>query len=260
MKHKTIILSVIALLLTAITLLGVNSPLKKPIPAKELVFAEEEIIEYTLEEGNQNSIEDIEEEGNDFSTCVSIIGSAKVSLSPDIATITACIEKFNEDINISKNQTLDILNEIKEKLLNNEIKKENFSLDFFSTHPSYDFNTNRQPIGYYTKACISFKVENLDNISKYINILTENGVTDICDICYSLSNLEEEYNNVLVKAVENAKNKASKLFNKEGIICEIKEEAIYSCNSLCREYTQNISSDLIGQVEIEAKVNVLFKI
>lgn len=259
MNKKTLILSLMAFVLCAI-MISLANGVKKPIPAKELAFAEE-VVQWTLEDEDiqDTQEEEIREETED-DICISIIGKAKLTLKPDIATITACIEKFNEDITLSKNENLEILNKVKQALEEQGIGEDKIILEYFSAHPTYDHNAGKQPVGYYSKSCFSFKIENLDNIPTVIDILTENGVTDICDVCYQLSNIEEEYNNALLKAIENAKSKAVKITGNENIeITDIKEEMVYSCSSLCRQYVENLNLDMIGQVEIEAKVNIVFK-
>lgn len=263
MKKKSIILSIFACILCLTMLAGVSAPKKKPILSNELANAEE-VIEYILEESTEDMTteenEEIQEDDDDCETCVCIIGKAKLTLAPDMATITACIEKFNEDMNASKNENLAILDSVMSLLKEQGISEDKITLDYFTAHPTYDYDSSRQPIGYYSKSSFSFEVDKIENIPTYISILTENGVTDICDVCYSVSNMEEEYSNALVQALENAKTKASKLLGSEELkICGIREESVYSCNTLCRKYVENLSSELMGNVEIEARVNVMFK-
>ena len=263
MKKKSIILSIFTLILCVTMLAGITAPKKKPILANEMCYADE-VIEYTTEENENtdNTNENIEEDDccEDCETCVCVIGKAKLTLSPDMATITACIEKFNEDLNSSKNDNLEILNTVMTALKDQGISEEKISLDYFTAHPSYDYSASRQPIGFYSKSCFSFEIEKLDNIPTYINILTENGVTDICNVCYSISNIDEVYNDALSQALENAKAKAVKLFGSENLkMCGVREESVYSASTLCRDYVENLSSSLMGNVEIEARVNVMFK-
>ena len=104
------------------------------------------------------------------------------------------------------------------------------------------------------------KVCSLDKLKDYIDCLSNNGVTNICDINYKVSDIDEQYTLLLNSAVENAKSKAIKLLGKEDInIVSIKEEMVYSNNNLWRTYTGVESANsLIGKVELEAKVLVEF--
>ena len=262
MKKKTL-LTILSLILCIIVLAGITLPKKKPILADEMCKAEEFVM-YSIEDDStqeENQIEEQTEDAeDDCDTCISVIGNAKLTLTPDRATITACVEKFNEDINTSKNDNLNIFNSVVTALKNADIKEENITLDCFNVHPSYDYSVGRTPIGFSSRSCFSFEIENLENIATYINILTENGVTDICNICYSVSNIDNHYSTALNMALENAKTKVATLFENDSFkVCGIKEENVYSVSSLCRDYVENISSSLIGKVEIEARVNVIFK-
>lgn len=250
---KSILLSIFGGILCLTMLTGTTAPKKKPIFVEKLTKAEE-IVEYFEEQ------EDLTDQDDDCDTCISIVGKAKLTLKPDMATIKVCIEKFNEDMNTSKNQNMTLLNDVMNALKEQGINENAITLDYFSAHPSYDYTISHQPVGFYSKSCFSFQVENLEEIPNYISTLTENGVTDICNICYSLSNIEEEYNNALAQALENAKTKAVQLLGSENLkICGIKEESVFTSNTLCRDYIENLSSSLMGEVEIEARVNVVFK-
>lgn len=271
---KKIILSIIAIIMCSAMLFGIGAIRQNPKLAKEMTKAEE-VIEYEyqedtleadgtiIEEKTEESTDTDEEEENDDAceTCVCVFGKAKLTLTPDTATITACIEKFNEDINASKNENMTILNDVMDALKTEGISEEKITLDFFTAHPSYDFTAGNHPIGFYSKSCFTFEVDNLNNISNYINILTEKGITDICNINYTVSNIEEEYTNALSQALENAKAKASKLLEKDNLnICSIREEAVFCSNNLCRKYIENLSSSLMGKVEVEARVLVEFEV
>lgn len=262
MKKKSIFISIFTLILCVTFLAGITAP-KKPILAKEMSSAEE-VVEYydDINTSIQNTTEDNDNTSKDdcCQTTVFVVGTAKLNLSPDMATITACIEKFNEDLASSKNENLEILNNVMEALKSNGINEKDISLDFFNAHPSYDFTAGRLPIGYNCKSCFSFKVNNLDTLSEVIGILTDNGVTEICNICYSVSDLEQQYTNALSQALDNAKAKASILLGCENLeICRIKEECSHMAISLCRQFVDNLNSSLVGTVTVEAKVSAVIK-
>ena len=259
MKKKSIFLSIFAFILCVSVLTGINAPKKNPIFSIEKSSKAEEIIEYTIEEDENENLIDNDAE-NDCETCICVIGKAKLTLTPDMATITACIEKFNENIKLSQNENLEIFNKTIAALKDAGVSEDKITLDYFTSHPSYDYSEGRTPVGFYSKSCFSFEIENLENITNYISILTDNGVTNICSVCYSVSNMDEQYTNALSSALENAKTKAASLLGSDNYqICGIREENVYSASSLCKNYVENLSSSVMGKVEIEARVNVIFK-
>lgn len=227
---------------------------EKPIPVKKMyAFAEEvdvfegDVIEYEGEDSLDNIF-------------ISVIGNAKKSFSPDSAVVNAVIETLDSDMVKSKDDNFDKFQSTISRLKDLEIAEDNITLGYFSTYPSYDYSSCGTLMGYHTTLNFSFKVDNLDNLKEVINAITESGVTCIQDIRYQISNLDEEYEEVLKEAVENAKTKAAKLLNKEDLrVVRIKEENIYYCSDLYRNYAEELENNLLGKIEIKARVNVVFE-
>ena len=141
------------------------------------------------------------------------------------------------------------------------IEEDAITLTHFNCHPNYNYDCGRKIVGYYSTTSFTIKVDALDKIKECVSVMTANGVTEINDIVYEVSNLDEQYSNALKNAVENSKEKASKLLNRNDLkIVSVKEEHVYSCNSLYRTYAGDMSaSDLVGKIEVEARVLVEFK-
>lgn len=160
--------------------------------------------------------------------CLSVIGSATSTLTPDKAEICAEIETLDMDKIKSKNDNFEIFQNIIDAL---EDDKENLTLKNFTSYASFDYTNGKTLLGYYSITDFSFNVDDVSNIKNYVDILTENGAT-IKNINYSVSNYNEEYNKTLLLAVENAKEKAQMLGKENLEIKEIKEETSYSSNYL----------------------------
>ncbi len=286
MKIKKILLSasLIALVCMLVAVGIAGGIRKKPIEVKEMSYAE--VIEYEAEDNdgevslnedienienniagsndveNDNNIEviapQVEEENFDFSICV--FGRARTQLSPDRATITASIQTLDSEMVKSKENSFLVFDSIIKALKDIGIEEECIILEHFNCHPNFDYEYGRKIIGYRSTADFSIKLDSLDKIKKCVDVMTEKGVTEIRDVVYEVSSLEEEYNNTLTSAVENARIKAEKVLGRTDLkIARIKEEFVYSCNNIYRNYAENMSaSDLIGKVDIEAKVLVEF--
>lgn len=194
--------------------------------------------------------------------CICIIGSAKKSLTPDSAVVTAVIETLDADIKNSKDKNFELFSGAIDALKNNGVDSESIVIESYTSYPSYDYTSGKTLVGYYSITTFTFEVRDLDNLKKYIDVATESGVTSIRSLNYQVSNLEEEYSNVLMSALENAKEKAAKLLGRTDLkVCNIKEESVYFSNSLYRAYADKMSSDnaLVGKLEVQARVVVEFQ-
>ncbi len=275
MRAKKFLISFAVVILACLLVLGGTSMdiKRKIIRAQERSYAE--VIEYENEETNSDivnvdgeviedetvsdsEIDDKVEQSEEVSICV--FGKSKVSLSPDLARISACIEIYNTDMVKAKEENFSNFEGVIDALKELGIDKDNIILDHFSCYPNHDYEQGRRVVGYYSTTSFSVKLDNLEKIKECVNVMTEKGVTNINNIVYEVSDIDEQYNNALSSAVENSKAKAVKLLGREDLnIVSIKEEYVYSSNNLYRNYAEDLSaSDLIGKIDIEARVLVEF--
>ncbi len=275
MKAKKVFLSFAIILMVSLLIIGgVSGGIKrKPIEVKEMTHAQ--VIEYedvennenlsTLEENYDNAVLDntlqkVSADVVDEEITICVFGNSKLSLSPDSAKIFACIQILDAELDKAKENNLQAFEKLIAALKSIGIEESAITLTNFNCHPNYNYDCGRNIVGYYSTTSFTVKVEALDKIKECVSVMTENGVTEINNIVYEVSNLEEEYSNALKNAVENAKEKAAKLLNREDLkIVSVKEEYVYSCNSLYRTYAGDMSaSDLVGKIEVEARVLVEF--
>ncbi len=257
------ILSFILMLILSLGVFGGGYGLLKPKIIEEKTFAEE-VIEYEDDEvfiNNDNiKAEDNTEENNlqDIELC--IIGSASKTFTPDRAKITAVIETLDLDMKKSKDDNFEIFDKVTNILKDEGIEESAIVLDSFTSYPSYDYNAGKTLIGYYSITTFTFEVDDLKDLKMYVDKIIENGTTSIRDINYELSNINEAYQEVLLMAIANSKAKAFKIVGNEDIsIKSIKEEYIYSCCTLYRNYDEVFEDNsLIGSIKVEARVNVEF--
>ena len=237
----------------------------------------EEVVEYTdsssvtSQTANQTTAVETQPADDNASTeaekdfcdemCICIIGNAKKSLTPDSAVVTAVIETLDADIKNAKDKNFQQFNNVLAALNDSGIDSQSIVIESYTSYPSYDYTSGKTLVGYYSITSFTFEVSDLDNLKKYIDVATENGVSSIRSLNYKVSNLEEEYSNVLMSALENAKEKAAKLLGRDDLkVCNIKEESVYYSNSLYRSFAEELSSSaLVGKLEVQAKVLVEFQ-
>ncbi len=221
---------------------------RKPIIAEKLAFAEE-VVEYDSQ---------IEQE-NEQRTFVCVEGKSQVSISPDIAKIYGMIEVVGNDLVECKNTGMERLDGVFSALKKGGIDEGGLYLQNFRCTPTYDFSNGKSLIGYATSASFCVQVDDIGKVQKYVDIMTENGVTSVCDICYEVSNMEEEYATALSQAFENAREKATALLGSEVRLVRIAEEHTFSPYSLCRS-CDALSGEYVGKIEITARVKAVFEV
>lgn len=207
-------------------------------------FTEEEVSE---QEESQQAME------------LCVVGTASKSVSPDCAKITAVIETLDSDIVKSKDNNFQIFDKVVSALKTAGLSEDKIVLDSFISYPNYDYSSGKSLTGYYTITTITFDVDNIEDIKSLVDSAVENGVTSIRNIQYCCSNMDEVYQEVLMMAIENAKEKAKKIGGTEMQVKSVKEEYVYSCSSLYRTYAENISNALVGSIDVQARVNVEFE-
>ncbi len=222
---------------------------RKPIIAEKLAFAEE-VVEYESEEV-QESVQ---------TTFVCVEGSSAVSISPDRAKIYGMIEVVGNDLVECKNEGMERLDDVFSALKKGGIDDEELCLQNFRCMPTYDFSNGKNLVGYVSNASFYVEVADLDKVQKYVDIMTENGISSVCDICYEVSSIEEEYANALSQAFENAREKAVSLLGSDDIrLVRIAEEQTYCPYTLCRS-CDALSGKYVGKIEINARVKAVFEV
>lgn len=190
---------------------------------------------------------------------ISVIGKSMVKLSPDIAKVCATITQVDMDLEISKNKTFEIYSNIKNCLENNEyVSKPNLS--YFSTFPTFDYSNGKTLTGYNSTLTFEYEVDQIDQIQSSIDCLIENGVKNINSVNYQIKNYTEQYNSLLQSAIDNAISKAKILLQKEDVIIKnVVEQETYNTCYMAKAYYMETNDDFNSEIEISAKVKVVFE-
>lgn len=193
--------------------------------------------------------------------CVTVIGNATSSMKPDKAYVSVQIETLDSDMKKSKDDNFAFFDKITNLLKENGLNDSDIVFDSFYSYPSYDYSGTRTLNGYYCQTTLTFAVNDLENLQNLISIVSENGITKVSNIRYEVSTKDQVYSDVMLKALENAKEKAKNLTGKEDLsIKSIKEESVYSSSCLYKNYYEGANiADFLGDIEVEARVVVEFE-
>ena len=193
--------------------------------------------------------------------CVTVIGNATSSMKPDKAYVSVQIETLDSDMKKSKDDNFALFDKITNLLKENGLNDSDIVFDSFYSYPNYDYSGTRTLNGYYCQTTLTFAVNDLENLQNLISIVSESGITKVSNIRYEISTKDQVYSEVMLKALENAKEKAKILTGKEDLsIKSIKEESVYSSSCLYKNYYEGANiADFLGDIEVEARVVVEFE-
>ena len=233
---------------------------KKPIVMQQYSYAEEleeDVVADQVEDDASLTDGDVVEyESDDKLIFVRVCGKAKSQVSPDSAVIFSRIETLENDISLSKESNYNIFEKVVSQLEEKGLSKDEIKLEYFNCQPSYDYSSGRTLNGYYSTTAFSVYVNDLQSLDAYFSALTDAGVTSIDNVCYKVSSMEDEYNNVLKLAVENARAKAETMLGCDNLtLAKIKEECVCSAGNFMKSSLDGTKlSSFLGKMEIEAQV------
>ena len=183
-------------------------------------------------------------EENTNQVIVSVLGYGKVDAVCDQAEIHLTIQNVAESFSLSQQKTNNNFEEISSKIKEIDNSAE-INLGFSTCYPT----SNNGVFSYHSSAEVTISTTCIDCIDKIIETFQDYTNVSFYGINYSLKNKADSYNNALMMAKENAKQKASTLYSNATLI-DLYEVDIYtSCYS-----KQNHS------VCIEAQVRARFQV
>ena len=211
---------------------------------------------------------------------VTVQGTGRVTVTPDLGTISfAVTEKGKEAGDVQKVIT-EKANAVRDALFEDGLPEEQFKTAGIQLYTEYDYSSGEEEAaGYRGQISMSVNGISIDDVGKYLKILSANGVNQIEGISVSYSGYDEAYNEALGKAMIQARQKAEILAGAEG--AEVTErftvtegyqndslrgmEKSYEGNYAMSAYDEvaEIGSGLdftAGTTEVEAVVTVCYAI
>jgi len=207
---------------------------------------------------------------------IAITGSYSTKVDPDQAEITFNLITRADTILEAQQMNLELANNLIKVLLEDGMtEKEIQTINYYTNKRTVWENNKYVDKDFQVINSMQIKTKNIDKIGKYIDLASKNGVENINNLQFTLSEekKEEIYQEALAKAGENARERAKKLglsvsFKIKGIKSISLETPItpyyryYNTDMLTAESTAKREETPIQpeQVNINANVNVVFKI
>jgi len=150
---------------------------------------------------------------------ITISGSGKVYMVPDVAKVTLGIETTGKSVKDITQTNVTAMNKIIEGLKLLAIAEKDIQTTQYSVRPQYNWTerSGRVLDGYIIYQNIEVKIRDFAKISDVLNVATENGVNIVSELQFTIDDIEKVKAQAREKAILEAKEKAKTLASQTGI-------------------------------------------
>ena len=156
-------------------------------------------------------------QAEEITPSITVQGSGRVTVTPDLGTISFAVTQEGQEAADVQKAITENANTVKGALFDAGLPEDQFKTSGIQLNARYDYSSDVERIvGYTGQISMSVNEISLDDIGKYLQILSETGVNQIDGISVSYSDYEDAYQEALGKAMEQARQKAEALAKAEG--------------------------------------------
>lgn len=138
-----------------------------------------------------------------------VTGGGKVSVTPDIARISAGVVAQAQTVKQAQNQLNLNINKVSEAVKNTGVDPKDIKTESYNVYPVYDYSGSSQKItNYSASANLAVTVRDIDKINAVIDTATQSGANQISGLSLEVENKEKAENEAREQAVAEAKKKA----------------------------------------------------
>ena len=205
---------------------------------------------------------------------ISVIGKGSVVTVPNVVSLKLSIKKTNKKIDSAKNETDRVLDQLNQTFSNLNIPIDKINTSQIYIYPTYDYIKGKQVLKGYevTRNIVLTKID-VSKLNSLIEDSVKAGINNISQINLETTKREELTQQALIKATENAKQRAKLLainFNASlGSIRSISTSNIHiqtpyvNANNMMRKlaFTESDSTPpptRTGTIKIKAEVQAVF--
>lgn len=215
---------------------------------------------------------------DDLTHTITVQGKGQVVVTPDLGTISFAVTEDGKEADEVQKTITGKSNAVKTAVLDAGLDESKFKTNGIQLYTNYDYSTTPETItGYRGQVTMSVNEIGVNEVGKYLQILSDSGANQIYGITVSYSKYDEAYNEALGKAMEQARQKAESIAKKEnaGISDEFsategfQDDALRSVEKSVQSFTMDSDDDVgttgsldysVGTTNVEAHVTVSYKI
>ncbi len=149
---------------------------------------------------------------------VSVNGSGKVTVSPDMATISVGVQTKDEEADKAMAENNVLIQAVMDTMAEFGIAAEDIKTTNFSVYPrnEYDKDGEIKATYFMVNNNVNVKVRDLDILGKVLAAVVESGANTVSGVNFDISDREAAYADAMALAVENAADRAGILVEAAG--------------------------------------------
>lgn len=148
---------------------------------------------------------------DDLRSTVSVVGDGRVTVQPDLATVTFGVEANGPTLAAAQADASTRMQAVIDGLLGLGIPREDIKTNRISASPVYDQRDNTQIRGYRASNSVQVKLRELDRVGPIVDAITAAGANRVDGLAFSVEKIEEPKNQARALAMQNARVKADQL-------------------------------------------------
>ena len=205
---------------------------------------------------------------------ISVRGIAKQEVAPDMAYLTLGISVKGDTAESVRTQAAEASQKVRRALLGMAISENTIQSSSYNLYPDYEnVNGKNKQKGYALNTTLRIKVDDLKKLGDIIDKTVQEGVTNVNQVSFALSEESNVQRQLLAAAVDNARAKAAIVANAGGrnlgemLSADISDYNGETMVAAGTNYKRSLAADVAaptqlmpGTLKIDASVEVTFKL
>jgi uncharacterized protein len=157
------------------------------------------------------------DEAKKDSRTVTVQGQGKIQAIPDIATLSVGVSQDGSSAEAVSAKVRDAIGQVLAAIKAQGIPDKDVQTQFYEVQPKWEWTGGRQQrAGFTVSNQVAIKVHDLKKVGRLLAVVTDAGATSVNGPNFGFDNPQELERQALVKAMEDAKDKAAALAQAAG--------------------------------------------
>ncbi|KKQ15004.1 MAG: hypothetical protein US28_C0025G0027 [Candidatus Daviesbacteria bacterium GW2011_GWA1_36_8] len=145
------------------------------------------------------------------SDAFSVTGEGKADIKPDFGTLRVGVTANAQTVEAAQSQMNTSINKVTDALKNAGIASDDIQTENYNVNPNYDYTSGTQKItGYNANTNLVIKIRDINKANQIIDLTTQNGANQLGGLTFENLDKSKAEDEARIKAVEDAKKKASR--------------------------------------------------